>query len=288
MSMETSEQPPAVAGTTSPDTTMTTMTTKPSSLPNQPTASVTEKSNLPLAPRGRGTPGRAAVETSTTCKPIGTPTHPTISFAGRKMDKTCFESALSLIKRQSGFGNKDLIELMETAVAPSPSTDDGIALLPANLTALSSLSKSIRSDSASGTASARQTAQAPAPTPKGSHSSTKAAIHLCINPADNKSIVFNRTPSNDEFEDGEDAILKVLRRELCERITACDSIHSRPGSTSNDAVIYNKPPKFTQPPTNEPIDVDLEFENSPAPKKVLFSPDAKAGASKLTMPSVSF
>ena len=67
-------------------------------------------------------------------------------------------------------------------------------------------------NAASDSVSTRQS-NPPKPTPRGSHNSTKAAISLCLHPAD-KSVVFSRTPDPDEFDD--DFEIELLQRELCE------------------------------------------------------------------------
>ena len=65
---------------------------------------------------------------------------------------------------------------------------------------------------ASGSVSTRQS-NPPKSTARGSHNSTKAAISLCLHPAD-KSVVFSRTPDPDKFDD--DFEIELLQRELCE------------------------------------------------------------------------
>ena len=81
----------------------------------------------------------------------------------------------------------------------------------------------------------------------------------------------------------------MLRRELCGRIAACDSIRTPASGQTVDATIYNKPPRFIQNPQDEEKTDSTGAMETPIPKQLLFSPEPRLGASSLSgVPTISF
>jgi hypothetical protein len=159
-------------------------------------------------------------------------TRPTIKFGNKLLDKTDFVTALNVLKRQSK-DNCLIAMLEEAADAITTPNTEGATPSQGHAVTISS-----QQSTAPGTASTLNS-NPPQTTPKGSHSSTKAAISLCLHP-NNKSIVFSRQPKPEEFDDT--ALIEMLRRELCGRIAACDSIRTLTNGQTVDATIYNNPP----------------------------------------------
>jgi hypothetical protein len=194
-----------------------------------------------------------------------------ISLGNLLLDKTDFVSALSLLEKDKK--HKALVDALKATTSNLTPSSDGAQAPPTT--------KAVVIPGSVSTAQSKT----PQSTPRGSHTTTKTAISLCLHPND-KSVVFSRKPTQDEFED--DWTIEFLKRELCERIAACDSIRSLSADEATDSTIYSKPPKFTQQQSAARSASEDTVETLIAPKKILFSPETKAGASTDGVPIVSF
>jgi hypothetical protein len=143
------------------------------------------------------------------------------------LDETDFVITLDVLKKQSK-DNCLIAMLEEAANATTTPNTEGATPSQSHTVTISS-----NQSTAPGIASTLNS-NPPQPTPKGSHSSTKAAISLCLHP-NNKSNVFSRQPKPDEFEDN--VLIEMLQRKLCERIAAFDSIHTLAGGQTIDTTI---------------------------------------------------
>jgi hypothetical protein len=185
------------------------------------------------------------------------------------LDETDFVITLDVLKKQSK-DNCLIAMLEEAANATTTPNTEGATPSQSHTVTISS-----NQSTAPGIASTLNS-NPPQPTPKGHHSSTKAAISLCLHP-NNKSIVFSRQPKPNKFEDN--VLIKMLQQKLCKRITACDSIRTLADGQAIGAFIYNKPPKFIQHPQGEEKTDSIGAVETPIPKKLLFSPEPRTGAS---------
>ena len=214
-----------------------------------------------------------------------TPKPPPILLDGNRFDRNAFKAAIKVIRRHAAHNNLALVLWLESYVRAfrygksNPST-----ITPGLSTNTQNDASNQGANPYSKSNTPNPTPTQPDPTPQGSHSTTKNALTLCVNPNDLNSVGFNRKPADDDFEaNDEEFTFYLLQMEFCERIAMCDSIRTTSTKKYTEIAPQNEYDFIYEATDDGSIDVS----SHPTPKKLCFSPPAKHTANGRELPTVS-